>query len=361
MNKIELCELQALPLDVKVEKSKRRIIEWIETFGIDKVYASFSGGVGSSVLYYILQDITYEQGYKKIPCLFINTRNEFPELIHHVYALKAQNNAKFKKIMKDKTYNCPKNRNDCIEIRKPKYFMRDVIANEGYLVVSKKTSRVISDLRKFKLRDDAYAKKMCSSMLNPKNRFSVPKRWQFLISSPVKISYKCCRYIKHSVINAYEKETGRIYPFTGEQASESYLREAVYLKHGCNGFDMKKPKSMPLGFWTQSDLLEYLKINNLPYPKCYGDIVLVDGHYTTTGEKRTGCYSCLAGLSFNEKENRFQRLEYEHPKQYKVMFSPFEKGGLGYGEVLDYMHIPYHKKEILDIDELIDLINYNRG
>ena len=50
MNKTELIMLQSLPLDIKIIKTKRRIEEWIEYFGENKVYISFSGRKDSTVL-----------------------------------------------------------------------------------------------------------------------------------------------------------------------------------------------------------------------------------------------------------------------------------------------------------------------
>lgn len=46
----ELQMLQALPLNVKIEKTKQRIREWIDRYGVDGVYVSFSGGKDSTVL-----------------------------------------------------------------------------------------------------------------------------------------------------------------------------------------------------------------------------------------------------------------------------------------------------------------------
>ena len=48
MDKRELTMLQALPLDIKIAKSKLRIEEFVRTLGgTDKVYISFSGGKDS--------------------------------------------------------------------------------------------------------------------------------------------------------------------------------------------------------------------------------------------------------------------------------------------------------------------------
>ena len=43
VTKNELTMLRNLPLDIKIAKSKLRIEEWIDYFGYNGVYVSFSG------------------------------------------------------------------------------------------------------------------------------------------------------------------------------------------------------------------------------------------------------------------------------------------------------------------------------
>lgn len=352
MERNSLILLQALPLELKLAKTKLRIKEWIEFYGAESIYLSFSGGIGSTVLFFILKEINSE-----IPALFVNTRNENPDLVKHVYALKGQNNEKYRKIMKT-VYDDKRNIGDTIEVRMPKQQQRDVIKKYGFLVVSKKVSRGIMDLQRLKEKEpDTYkTEPRYLSKLDIKNRFSVPKKWQYLIDAPFKISNACCHVLKHSVFRAYEKETGRFYPMTGEQASESMDRTRSYLKFGCNGFERKKPKSMPLGFWTSHDLVSFALQNNIPYPTCYGDIVKgYDGKYHTTKEQRTGCMCCLAGACMEKGENRVQRMQRDYPKHYKHLMRPLDENGLGAKEVLKYLKLESVAKEKLSIDELISL------
>lgn len=46
----ELKQMQSLPLEVKVLKTKARIKEWVDFYGEDNVAVSFSGGKDSTVL-----------------------------------------------------------------------------------------------------------------------------------------------------------------------------------------------------------------------------------------------------------------------------------------------------------------------
>lgn len=48
--------LQQLPLEIKIEKTKQRIIEWYEYYQ-GNVYVSFSGGKDSTVLLHLARDI----------------------------------------------------------------------------------------------------------------------------------------------------------------------------------------------------------------------------------------------------------------------------------------------------------------
>ena len=160
----------------------------------------------------------------------------------------------------------------------------------------------------------------------------------------------------------------------GMLASESDARYKAWIKTGCNAFELKQPQSQPLAFWTEQDILHYIKEYNVPYASVYGDIVIdekVDGEnvlegqinlidylgdysqedrLTTTGCNRTGCIFCMFGCHLEKEPNRFQMLKETHPKQYKYCIGGGEmvdgkwqpsKEGLGLGKVLDYIGVKY--------------------
>lgn len=70
----QLKQFQALPLEIKMAKSKLRIREWYEHFG-GQVYVSFSGGKDSTALLHLVHS-----EYPNVPAVFSDTGLEFPEV-----------------------------------------------------------------------------------------------------------------------------------------------------------------------------------------------------------------------------------------------------------------------------------------
>ena len=79
----DLLQMQSLPLSAKIQMTKRRISEWVEYFGEDGVYVSFSGGKDSTVLLDLVRKI-----YRDIPAVFVDTSLEYPEIISLAKSLK---------------------------------------------------------------------------------------------------------------------------------------------------------------------------------------------------------------------------------------------------------------------------------
>ena len=192
------------------------------------------------------------------------------------------------------------------------------------------------------------------------------EKYKFLLFSPFEISNQCCNVMKKEPAHKYHKETGRN-PITGQMASESRLRTQKWMQNGCNGYDLKIPTSNPMAFWTEQDVLLYIKENNIQICEVYGEIVEdtsgtneVEGQLTisdidgfedmelfdakrlplkTTGCSRTGCMFCGFGCHLEKDgEGRFERMKETHPKQYDYIMRPKEQGGLNYKEVIDWIN-----------------------
>lgn len=307
MLRSELKLLQNYPLDLKIEKTKLRIREWYEHYN-GEVYISFSGGKDSTVLLDIVRNM-----YPDVEAVFSNTGLEFPEIVKFV-----------------KTF-------DNVTIIKPEKTFKRVIEEKGYPVISKSVSNCVRLARKNIEEGKDTLRVRQIKGLEKGSKFNKSK-WQFLLDAPFKISDECCNELKKKPMKKYEKESGKK-PFIATMAEEGQQREAAYLKTGCNAFN--NGRSQPMGFWTEQDVLQYIFENKLKICSVYGDVVeesdmLGNKYYRTTGEKRSGCIFCMFGCHLEESSNRFERLKYTHPTQYRYCM---EK--LGLKEVLDYIGVKY--------------------
>ena len=127
MDKSELTMLQALPLDIKIAKTKRRIQEWIDYYGENRVYISFSGGKDSTVLLKLVREVN-----PNIPAVFVDTGLEYPELKQFVNSI------------------------DNVITLRPEMSFKQVIETYGYPMISKEQANYLDDIRnsteKMKLR-----------------------------------------------------------------------------------------------------------------------------------------------------------------------------------------------------------------
>ena len=314
MNISELKLLQNYPLWIKIEKTKQRIKEFYEHYN-GEVYVSFSGGKDSTVLLDIVRNM-----YPDVEAVFVNTGLEFPEIVRFV-----------------KSY-------ENITILKPNKTFKQVINEYGYPVVSKSVANTIRFARKNIAEGKETLRVRQIKGLEKDSKFNKGK-WEFLLDAPFKISDQCCDELKKKPFKQYEKMTGKK-PITGILADEGGVRQEAYLKTGCNNF--KKGTCKPLGFWTEQDILQYIKQNDLKICSIYGDIkekgqlqgqLKMDEGYSKlelTGEHRLGCMFCMFGCHLEREPNRFQRMKVTHPKQYKYCINK-----LGIGQVLDYIGVKY--------------------
>jgi 3'-phosphoadenosine 5'-phosphosulfate sulfotransferase (PAPS reductase)/FAD synthetase len=195
-----------------------------------------------------------------------------------------------------------------------------------------------------------------------RSQFSQEK-YKFFLDAPFEISNKCCTALKKEPAHRYIKETGR-YFMTAEMASESRLRTQKWIQNGCNGFDMKIPKSTPMSFWLEQDVLMYIYTHKLPICSIYGEVV--EDYSTTdqcpgqmtisdlkgyedmgifdaerpllkcTGVQRSGCVCCGFGSHLeSEEESRFRLLKQTHPGMYNLL-DICTNSGVTYREAIEW-------------------------
>lgn len=296
--------MQAWPLERKIQVTQTKIIEWYYHYN-GNVEISFSGGKDSTVLLDLARRI-----FPDIKASFVNTGLEYPE------------NKEFVKSVPNVIWLTPDTP------------FHKVVEQYGYPVISKEIARRIYYAR----RGSEWAIKHLQGLTKDGEPSKFNQRyvkWAYLVDAPFLISEYCCEIIKKRPLYKYYRKAG-VKPIIGSMACESARRQSAYLQTGCNAFTKNQPSSQPISFWTEQDVLSYLKMTKIPYSSIYGDIVEDKGKLTTTGAKRTGCMFCMFGCHLEKKINRFQKMEKEHPKEYDYCINK-----LGCGKVLDYLGVPY--------------------
>lgn len=379
----ELYQWQALPLNIKVRMTAERIRNWVNEFGEDGVYLSFSSGKDSTVLGHIIREVC---GYKNIPFVFVDVPTQYPELKEFA-----------------KTF-------DNLVILKPKISFAQVCEKYGFPMISKEVSNCVSGARKYvKYLDSQKSKntiltdrqtipyacymadllgidrrinkqneqykslqmgvipsgseyrlrRLNGELTDSKGNYSQfnQEKYKFFLDAPFEISDLCCDIMKKKPAHDYEKKTGRK-PIIATMASESVMRTQKWLQDGCNAFNVKRPHSNPMSFWTEQDVLLYIKENNLPICSVYGEVVtdyeamgqcenqmsfadfgIFDKErplLKTTGCQRTGCVLCGSGCHL-EKESRFLRLKETHPKFHNLLYI-LKNNGVTYAEAIDWVN-----------------------
>lgn len=162
----ELQQKKSLPLDAKILMTKRRLKQWHIKYN-GNVYLAFSGGKDSTVLKDILQDV-----FPDVPAVFCNTGLEYPEV--KKFAM-SQNNVK---------------------VITPKMMFKEVISRYGYPVISKEQSSYIADIRNTK---SDYIRNLRLNG-NKTGSYKLSEKWKFMLNAPFKISDKCCKIMKKSLL-----------------------------------------------------------------------------------------------------------------------------------------------------------------
>lgn len=287
MDKKELLEAS---MEDKLKHTKRLIMEWYYQFD-GNVYVAFSGGKDSTVLLRIVRDL-----YPEVEAVFCQTGLEYPEINKFV-----------------KTFGN-------VTTLKPKMTFKQVLDKYGYPIISKSVAMAIS--RHDNTKSDIQKQLRLHGGVNPTSGKTqrvgiIPKKWHYIVGK-IKTTEQCCNVFKKDPFKRYEKKTGKK-PFIGLMAHESNMRKMKYLKDECNNIHRKHPQSNPLMFWSEADILKYIRDFGVELSEIYKT------------EKSTGCVFCMYGLHMEEEGNtRFDRMKKTHPKLYEYCMNK-----LGLKKVID--------------------------
>ena len=123
----DLYQMQSLPLSAKIRMTQYRINQWIDEFGQEGAYVSFSGGKDSTVLLDIVHNLC---GYKRVPAVFVDVPTQYPEL--KTFAIDF----------------CKKNEIE-LEILKPKISFMEVCKKYGFPLISKEVSESVYGAKRY--------------------------------------------------------------------------------------------------------------------------------------------------------------------------------------------------------------------
>jgi len=336
MSDAKLKQMQQIRWETKILKSYSALLKFAVNMDY-KIYASLSGGLESVMINYLFDLLIKNTGIEFKKITVPNAEN-----VHNL-KLCSKWGCEFTKVERTKK-----------EIMKKFYYpapSKDVAMkiDRATRALLNGNDRVVDIRTKGTVIDG-----------NHKTMSMIPYKWQYLMFAPFRVSEKCCEKIKKIPLNKATKKIG-LAPVTGEMASESKIRKEAYIKYGCNAYDKNTPKSTPLGFWTQQDVLAAIYNLGLEYSNAYGEIVYELGVYKTTGENRTGCDECTFGMTFDQ--DRFIRLKRNRPSIYNdiigggrfestgnyrwVCYEPINIIGKKYWEILKH-----YKHELVWTDKI---------
>lgn len=296
--------------------TKNRIREFVNYYGEDGVYVSFSGGKDSTVLLSLVRGM-----YPNTEAVFLDTWLEYPQLREFA----------------NKFYN--------VTVIKPEKSMKQIIEDDGWCFPSKDVAEAIDAYRRG-LKWGYNKLHGLDGNGNPsKYRLQYTKWLPLADECNVKISHKCCLDMKERPVEKYERKTGKK-PLLALLADESARRKEAYLRTGCNSFESNRPMSKPMGFWVENDVLEYIYTNDIEIAKPYGIVIPENGQqtmfcqgckYQTTGESRTGCMFCPVGGHL-DNFGKLERLKQYNPKLYDYCMEE-----LGEKELVEWVRKNYLK------------------
>jgi len=278
-----LMEYQNLTLEQKIDHSYGTIEQFLNK--VSNPVILFSGGKDSTVLLHFIRKVMKID----IPAIFINTGNEYPEIIKFV-----------------KTF-------DNVTIIRPKHTIKKIIEKYGFPLISKEYSKMLYECKKGTKQSSRYLTGLRSD--GQPSKFILPKKYRHIIESPFYCSDKCCNFLKKNIAK-------NINSITATMASESTLRSFSWIRTGCNNFG-KVSTSNPFSIWKESDIFEYKRYFGIKFCDVYEDPRIT----------RTGCMFCGFGTNF-EHLSRFEYLMENYPKLYNY-FLNLQNNGISYETALN--------------------------
>ena len=352
--KSDLVEMWKRPVKRQYNVAVSKILEAIrETKG--DITLCFSGGKDSALLADMYCEIISLSPYKDIPVklAFANTTNETSAILNYVYGTIDYLKERYGVIIDFQEVKPPNNLTwarfilehglpliSKAQAKAIRYVKRDMTKTGcDYETVLKYANQTMKSVNE--LRDIGFSASGILSLTGYRTSkqefgkaFMVSKIWLPMVNCDENLTEECCVKIKEAALKSLPSKN----IMTGEQASESKMREQAYLKTGCNiQLPNGEYKSKPFGAMTKDGVLFALKYRGTPICSDYGEIVEDEkGCYRCTKAQRTGCALCGFGCQYDTE--RFVRLQETEPAKVNFAFKPKIQGGAGFKEAIEYMN-----------------------
>ena len=352
----EMLSKQRVPYKYKVQMSKDRIRDFMKECERRHLNCHVSvGGLDSIVLAYLIRSMGYD-----IPLVSASS-------------------------LEDKSIQEVHKELGCINV-KPLKSKVNILQEEGFPVLSKRIANKINTLANGTENNKTVRHAIITGECGEQGHFAKDSKMRLPMtylklfggldpegaalgySKPnFKVSHKCCYYLKEAPCDNWAKEHNSV-PFLGLMASEGGQRADALEENGCNYFGKTTARSCPFAFYYHSDVVHLAVDLNVHIPEIYGDVIIEHDNllnediYSTTGEQRTGCSMCGFGIQLEKRPHRFDRLYERNPKEWDFWMTKCCKHDdgtpFGWGEVLDYLSIPWRDPEHWWIDtEIIGQTN----
>lgn len=243
-----------------------KIRDVISIHGEGNFYISFSGGKDSCVLHRLMDEAIPGN---TIPRVFFNTGIEYPHTVRFVREM-AQSDERILTV------------NSHVNIRK-------TLEEHGYPFKSKEHSHKLEVFR----TKGKWAKEVENYLFDFRSPYKCPSKlvFQFSDDYSLKISDKCCDYLKKKPSEAYQKESGRRFSITGIRRAEMGRRQRAQ----CTVFQHSTGRLLafnPLVLCTDEWMDWYIATRGIQLSPLY---------YPPFSFIRTGCMGCPFALNLQEE------------------------------------------------------------
>lgn len=284
----QLTEMQAWPLKTKIDHAHYVIDKALAQFMVPCL--AFSAGKDSTVLLHILR-----RHRPDIAVIYGNTTIEFPECVKFARWLRDEWKLNYYEARPDVTFWW-------------------VVEQYGWPLMGKTfgVGGVAHKSSREQFFDDLAARGELSG--------------DYAIQAEVPISSACCTFLKERPSEKLQKQLGVDGVFLGIMASESRRRMFNFLQYG-ELYQVKGNglwKCHPLAIWTDDDIWQYIRENNVPYASLYDMGYYDEKRQAMVCHKRNGCMFC--GMDIRFPDNHLSIMRRTHPKAWDTVM---RRKGLG--------------------------------